>query len=223
MKTRLKIASLLAISTLLLAAAPAAAMGGWEPSAEVALAPDGMSFAFNGYWVYGVDYYVEYCDGTWDLQQVRPQYHFAIEFDKPARYVDVMAFYWWGGFYGYPSDERECGGGRAIVIDKMLLYTSETGFDVDGDGVAEYNTCSIISGSSASTERIEILCGDVPDDLNLPCGGAVYDDGTDDGYWVCDPLLRGVWEENRLPVFGNDGNNLKAVDKIHKEHGQGIW
>ena len=44
--------------------------------------------------------------------------------------------------------------------------------------------CLVLTEGGASVERQQTLCGWIAD--NQPCGGMVYDDGTEYGQWACD-------------------------------------
>lgn len=136
-----KIVSLLMIAFLLIAAVPASA-GGEPPSATVTLASDGMSFTFEGKGgVYGVDYLVEYCDGTEELIGVRQSSLYTIEFEKEAFYADVWAELH-EEFFGLPFDERECSQPGRDKLPRCPIcgpaeWESSYGYDHDRDSIPD--------------------------------------------------------------------------------------
>ncbi len=128
------------------------------------------------------------------------------------------------GFWSDPSDFDERGFGKyeshfnltfgacpekgyPVGVPTMRLYT--------GSFTAGFHTCSIVSDDPVSAERLRAICGSLPDDINQPCAGPVYRDGTKFGLWECDWILQS-YGETRLPLYGEqDAWDLLDVHDRH--------
>lgn len=182
----------------------------------------GSSVSITGHNAKIEDLYVEFCDGTKYYQRFRPWKWPPRTWDlgKPIAYADSFVKVRFGNhwfkklIYAY----GECWSAHK-VIPKMLLYTSDAGFFTADDG-GVVNTCSIISESPASKERITALCGSVPEDINLTCGGPVWQETPGDvrGHWDCDRALES-YGETRLDLFGPEGGLVKGtLYWVYQEH-----
>jgi hypothetical protein len=184
------------------------------------LAIDGNSLVFTGYYAKAKFAYVQFCDGSFYFHHVYAWAPETWDFGKSIAFAGLLVEVQKGRRWHqeFLSAYGNCWSAKE-VIPSMLLYTSDAGFYTTDAGRV-VNTCSIISEGPASVDRIKVLCKSVPEDINLTCGGPVWQMTAGDtrGFWECDAAQQD-YQEGRLDLFGPEGGLVKGtLYWVYQEH-----
>jgi hypothetical protein len=219
MKTRTKVASVLAVAALLVGAVPAFADG-----PDVVVTIDGNTWHYDG-----TENPLARLHNAWILPcgadpQRNESWKYYYVYPHPDNITVVEDFriaavyYTWHlgpngreDNYGYAT--VTCDGSPNPLVTMYVAYSKEPFF-------GQTHTITLMSElGPPSKDRVAYWAGVAPDALPMytfPCSDVVYDDGTDQGIFSCDVFLNSVGERRAWLRNDPQGPDTDLLPKIRK-------